>query len=100
MIEDYKGITVLISIYIPTGEVVKWGDSPPTFIVNPDTVDHFKVLVDRHRMIHPQPTLVPGMQMCEFCGHVSGEACSTCGLNICTKCGRHEGEPEVCKEWV
>ena len=37
---------------------------------------------------------------CEYCNHRSDEACGTCGKRICTKCDRHEGEPEDCKDWV
>ena len=36
---------------------------------------------------------------CEYCGHRSCEGCSTCDKNICTKCHRHEGEPEDCEDW-
>ena len=36
---------------------------------------------------------------CEYCGHRSDEECGTCKKLICTKCDRHEGEPEDCKDW-
>ena len=37
--------------------------------------------------------------MCEYCGHRSDEACTTCGMLVCSKCNRHSGEPEDCPDW-
>ena len=42
---------------------------------------------------------IPGLYMCEYCGHESDEACGTCGKFICVRCGRHSGEPDDCRDW-
>ena len=39
------------------------------------------------------------MEICDYCGYHTEETCSTCDKSICTKCGRHEGESEDCKDW-